>query len=156
MHSSSKIEIKEESLSLIISDIQDLLEDHYQEVAIDKSLMRLDPDYDTYRLLDDAGRLTIVTVRDSGDLIGYFIVLIHPHLHYKNMTVANSDIFYIKNEYRGTGVSYRMFKYVIDLVERKGADCFYASYKTAHEHEKFFKKLGFFEVERNCLIIFGE
>ena len=70
------IEYKEETYSQVIDEIKPLLEDHWEEIALNKEVIKLNPNYEMYEKLCNAGVMRIVTARDDGKLIGYCICII--------------------------------------------------------------------------------
>ena len=88
------IEYKEETFDQVINEIKPLLENHYEEIALDRDVIKLNPDYETYKKCCDSGLMKIITARDDGKLVGYLIAIIKYHLHYKDSLTAIDDIFY--------------------------------------------------------------
>ena len=78
------ITYQQEFLESVRDDAQPLLEAHWQEIALNKDIVPLDPDWDAYEQLEEEGKLFIFTARDGGQLAGYFVVIVAPHIHYKS------------------------------------------------------------------------
>ncbi len=146
------ITIQTEKLADLYPEILPLYERHYQEIAENKDSVPLDPDYERYLAMDKSGMLLVVTVRDDDKLVGYFKVIIVSLLHYRSTLSAETDIFFIDKEYRGDGTGTKLFRFVIEEVEKRGAKCFYSGYKIKHGHEKLFKSLGFVDIERRAVL----
>lgn len=89
-----------ERYSQVNEDIKELIKLHYDEIAVNKEDIPLDPDWDRYKLLDDKGLIMIITARDEGKLVGYSIFFISNHLHYKSTVYANNDLLYLHPDYR--------------------------------------------------------
>mgnify|MGYP003345974306 FL=1 len=68
----------------VCEDIKELIKLHYEEIAVNKDVIPLDPDWDNYKNLCDKNILMIITARDEGRLVGYSIFFITNHLHYKS------------------------------------------------------------------------
>jgi len=94
-----------ETYEEVIEDIKPLLELHYAEVCLYPDKIALNPKYEFYNTLDDAGALRIVTARDEGVLIGYSVFFEMPHPHYQDHIYAQNDIFYVAENYRHTEVA---------------------------------------------------
>jgi hypothetical protein len=77
-----------------------LLLKHWEEIALNKEVVRLDPDWDGYERLHNLGMLHVTTARADGALVGYASYLLAPNLHYRTMLVAEGDIFYLAIEQR--------------------------------------------------------
>ena len=75
-----------------IHEAQPLLPLHWAELALNKDKVPLDPQYDIYTARDLAGQVLVVTLRQDGELVGYFIVFIAPGLNYKTCLTLTMDI----------------------------------------------------------------
>ena len=106
------LEVKEE--------VQQLLQDHWLEVAKHKELMVLDPDWEKYQRLTDEGTMFSLVLRRDGVVVGYSANLIGPHLHYKGLTVAINDVIYVAPAYRGTA-AVRLMAKTRQVAKLKGA-----------------------------------
>ena len=65
------IEFKEEGYDDVINEILPLLEGHWQEIALNQDTIKLNPDYEQYKVLFKAGAMRMVTAREDGELVGY-------------------------------------------------------------------------------------
>ena len=59
-----------------------------------------DPDWQRYRLLDEAGAVLCLTVRKAGALVGYLVAFSHSSLHHRTIRCAQIDGFYILPAFR--------------------------------------------------------
>lgn len=59
-----------------------------------------DPDWERYRLLDEAGSILCLTVRAGSTLVGYLIALSHTSLHHRTIRCATIDAFFLLPPYR--------------------------------------------------------
>lgn len=84
----------------IMIELPPLFQKHWEEIAANKDVIKLDPAWDEYCELDRINRLHIITIRDGTKLVGYFFGLVKGHLHYKTSLTAWSDIFYLLPEYK--------------------------------------------------------
>lgn len=89
-----------ELLSKVKDEVYPLLVKHWEEIALNKDTVPLDPDWEMYDLVEKAGILNITTARKDGKIIGYFAYMIVPNFHYKSLRIAEGDIFYVDKEYR--------------------------------------------------------
>lgn len=96
----NNITFQVEKLSNIKEEVFPLLVKHWEEIALNKETVPLDPDWEMYRLLEDGDVMNITTARKNGHIIGYFAYIITGNLHYKSLRVAEGDIFYVDKEYR--------------------------------------------------------
>ena len=125
-----------------VEESRSLLEDHWEEIAMYKDKIVFDPDYDKYFQMDELAQLHIVTVRDEGVLVGYFISFVSPHPHYRNDLFASNDILFIKKEYRGSTVAYRMFKFAKKELKSLGVSVMLISMKAEFPFEELCEGLG--------------
>lgn len=103
------------SLSIIKSPIPDdfgmfdeLIQEHWDEVAKNKELMILKPRYEVYRDLDNKGNLINLFAFVDGKIVGYSINILSYHLHYADLYTAMNDIIFITKEYRDTPLGLRL------------------------------------------------
>jgi GNAT superfamily N-acetyltransferase len=149
------ITYQEESFDNVIGEIKPLLENHYQEIANDKDLIKLNPDYDTYKKLCDSGIMRIITARDDGLLAGYCICVIKYHLHYRDSLTALNDIFYIQKPYRKGLIGVKLFIKTEEILKKYGVQRVVMNTKTHHDVGAIFERLGYKETERVFTKIIG-
>lgn len=152
----SKITYQQEAYDDIKFEIQPLLYQHWQEIAMYKDKIDLEPDWERYAELDRAGKLHIVTVRDDGELIGYYITLITKGLHYKNTVYGMNDILLLKPEYRNAGVGKNLFQFAEDLLRQEGVTVMTIHMKAYQPFDALCEKLGFDYAERLYTKYIGE
>ena len=107
--------VQEESFEEGLEELQVLLPIHWEDLALNKDKVPLDPIYDIYIDRERKGELIYVTVREDGDLIGYFIGFIAPGLHYRTCLTCTMDIFYIHPDHRKNGAGSMLFEFVESL-----------------------------------------
>jgi hypothetical protein len=90
--------LAQERLSEIRHEAMPLLLRHWGEIALNQATTPLDPDWEAYRRLEDAGVLHVTTLRVDGELIGYVSFLVAPNLHYRTVVVATDDVFFLLPE----------------------------------------------------------
>ena len=63
--------------------------------------LAIDPDRDQYFNLSDQGALLTVTLRDDGDVLrGYALVILYKSLHLKTELCGNVDTFFVQPAFR--------------------------------------------------------
>lgn len=105
------IKIAREPLSVIFEEGQELLVDHWREVALYQEDRPLAVDWGTYEHLEETGSLVIYTARNDGDgkliddgkLIGYCAFFLRYSPHYRFTLSAANDVVFIDNAYRNAG-----------------------------------------------------
>lgn len=127
----------------LIEELKPLLESHWEEVAWYKDKIKLCPDYDRYAELDQIGALHIVTARDEGELVGYDINFVMPHLHYSEHTYAVNDIIFLLPEYRHAGIALEMVEHTEALLAEKGVSVITLHMKLAHPFTQLMEQAGY-------------
>ena len=117
---------------------------HYGEVAGFKgALDRLNPDWSKYIALEKSGRLHLVKARAwNGVLVGYSAHLVHEHLHYKHVLVADDDVFFLTPTMRGRGVGKAMRAFACETLKARGVKLVLARTKP-HIPQSHLPKLGY-------------
>lgn len=141
---------QEETFAQVQGEIRGLLKEHWEEVALDKESIPLDPDWDQYRAIDGLGMLSILTARDSdGLLVGYYVAFIRKHLHYANSLTAFSDLYFLKPQYRNGRTGLRLFQAHEKAMKARGVQKIYTMHKL-HVHStmgRLLKFLGYRHIE---------
>jgi len=130
-----------------LAEFSPLFPVHYEELALNKDKVPLDPQYDIYLAKEDAGELLFVTLRESGVPVGYFLGFVSPALHYKTCLTCIMDIFYVHPDNRGSGGGQMLFGFVEKELRRRKVDRFFVGSKCHKDASWLFEKLGFEQVE---------
>lgn len=131
-----------------------LLRAHYREIAHYQDIP-LDPDFDGYRALEDAGAIRCYTARASvdctdpaherceakGPLIGYAVFFVRRNLHYRGSLQAVQDILYVRPEHRGTGL--RLIRYADEQLRAEGVQVTYQHVKHEHNFGPALERMGY-------------
>ncbi len=137
-----------ESFEERLEELQTLLPMHYEELALNKDKVPLSPQYDVYIERERRGELIFVTMRDAGELVGYFIGFIAPGLHYSTCLTCTMDIFYIHPSRRSQGLpGVRLFRAVEKELKRRGVDRWFVGSKVKADASSLFEFLEFQKVE---------
>lgn len=103
------VTIRRTTIAEVRDRCADLLREHWQEIARNKTLMVLDPDWDRYESLDADGHLLVLLAEtDAGDVVGDSITFVVRHLHYAGLIVAQNDVLFVAAEHRRTGAGLRL------------------------------------------------
>ena len=146
------IEYKEETYSQVIDEIKPLLEDHWEEIALNKEVIKLNPNYEMYEKLCNSGVMRIVTARNDGKLIGYCICIIAYNLHYKDSLTATNDIFFISKDYRKGSTGVKLFIKNEEILKSYGVQRLIMNTKVHQDVGAIFERLGYKQTER----VFGK
>jgi GNAT superfamily N-acetyltransferase len=154
---SSKVEIKEEALKDCLDEMKPIFDLHWDEVAIHKENIKLNPDYDRYLQMANDGSIKAYIARENGKLIGYAIFIISYNLHYKDHVYAHNDIVYLSKDYRGSGLAVELFQIAeLKLKENYNVDVINVSMKVALPFDDLMKYLGFEYIERTYSKFIGD
>lgn len=102
--------------------IRTLMEEHYDEVVTLKRLMHLNPRWDAYDALDDAGHLVSIIATADGKPAGYSLNIIDQHLHYADLTVMQNDVLFVAKRYRNSSLGLKIMSRTKELARRAGAE----------------------------------
>ena len=154
---SSKIEVKEESLKDCLDEMKPIFDLHWDEVAVHKESIKLNPDYEKYLQMANDGGVKAFIAREDGRLIGYAIFIIAKNLHYSDHIYAHNDVVYLEKGRRGSGLAIDIFKYSeATLKENYDVDVVNVSMKVAFPFDDLMKHLGFEYIERTYSKFIGE
>ena len=121
---------------------------HWQEVAINRDVIKLNIDYGQYDQLDAAGALHVVSARSAGKIIGYHLSIVRPHLHYADSLSAFTDVYYVAPEFRKGRAGIELFKFVEKTLKARGVQKMFTGTKLHLDMGKVFERLGWKETER--------
>jgi L-amino acid N-acyltransferase YncA len=136
-----------ESLTEHLQELKPLFPLHYEELALNKDKVPLDPQYDIYLQRDALGQCLLVSMREEGRLVGYYVGFINPGLHYKTCLTCVTDIFYVHPEVRCRMGGPRLFKAVKEELKRRGVQRWFVGSKNHADASRLFEVLGFDKVE---------
>lgn len=139
---------KQEFLETVKEDILPLLDEHWKEVAVNKDVIKLNPDWEAYADLEQAGCLKIFTVREDEKLIGYFVVIVRKHIHYKDHLFAANDIIYISPEHRKGSLASKLIKFAEKCLREDGVSVLIINTKIHKPFDELLSWLGFTCTER--------
>ncbi len=136
-----------ESFEQNLDYLKPILPVHYAELALNQDKVPLSPQYDRYIVAEQRGELTFITLRKSGQMIGYFIGFVAPALHYSTCLTCQMDIFYVHPEHRGDGAGFQLFKFVEQHLKKRGVQRMFVGSKMHKDASWLFEKLGYQPVE---------
>ena len=115
---------------------------HYDELCVTKEFP-LDPDYEAYKKIADAGNLVCIACMDGIEVVGYIVFIVQPHLHYKSCLTAFEDIYYVKPEYRKGRIGIRLFQYAEKVLKSAGVNRIIMHTKIHLDNSKLFEYLEY-------------
>jgi hypothetical protein len=123
---------------------------HWREVATDQATIPLDVDHASYAAFEAAGALHVVTVRDpqrGGQLVGYHLTIVRPHLHYRTTLMGFTDVFWLHPDYRRGPAGLRLFRCVEETLRAKGVQKLFTGTKRSLDLSRLFERLGWTSTE---------
>ncbi len=106
----SKPEIKLCTIADIEGRTDSLFQEHYEEIARNKEVMKLKPNRPMYYALEETGALFLHVATQDDEVIGYSINIVQHHLHYADLKYCQNDVLFIKKEFRGGRIGLRLMK----------------------------------------------
>jgi L-amino acid N-acyltransferase YncA len=141
------ITVQVEPYKDFIGDAKKLYPLHWEELALNKDKVPLDPMYELYDYLAEQDALLVVTLRQEGKLVGYFIGILRPHLHYRTCLTLTMDIFWTHPDIRGGMEGVRLFREVEREAKHRGAHRLYYGSKLHKDCSRLFEYLKMAPVE---------
>ena len=142
------IKYQQEFLDTCQKDCQELIRLHWEEIAVNKDKIKLNPDWDAYHALEQNQRLKIFTARSEEELVGYFVVITGSNLHYKDHVFAVNDILYLKKEYRKGRTGIKLIKFAEKYLRDDGVSVLNINTKVHKPFDVLMEHMGFGLVER--------
>lgn len=116
------MQIKPITVDYVAKHQGDFLQSHWEEIALDKVLTVLAPDWSRYAALEDAGVLMAIgAFDDAGEMVGYSVTFINAHIHYRNLVYAHNDVLYVRPEHRNSKVGLKLIRETERLAKERGA-----------------------------------
>ncbi len=78
--------------------------DHYQEIALNKGVMKLDINWHRYYALEEQDAVVCLAAWLGSEMVGYSVNVVYQHMHYQQVTVIHNDVLFVAKEHRGGGL----------------------------------------------------
>lgn len=138
MHSHNYV-IKKEPLGDKIENLlPPLLEEHWEEVALNKQLMVLKPDLEKYAKLEELGLIIALFAYADNKIAGYSVNIIVNNMHYSDLIMCQNDVIFVSKEHRTSSLGIRLIKETEKYARELGAEMMLWH---AKEHSNFSKLL---------------
>jgi len=145
-----------ESVADIKADIEGLLSQHWEEIAMYKDKVKLATDWDTYLKMDEDDTFICLAARDEGKLIGYYASFLMPNLHYMNDLFAVNDVLFLHPDYRKGKNAVGLIKYAESFFKDMGASVITIHMKVSNPFDRLLEWLGWDYSERLYSKYIGE
>lgn len=128
-------------------ELRELIHAHWEELALNKDKVPLDPNWGFYHARELTGEMAFVTLRSRGVMIGYFIVFVMPGLHYQTCLTGTMDIFFIHPSNRGGTSALKLMRCVMGEMKRRGVQRVFFGTKLHKDIGRLFTSFGLEPVE---------
>jgi GNAT superfamily N-acetyltransferase len=142
------MEFSEETLSQCLDEARPLLVDHWENIALNKDTIPLNPLWNIYEKLEETGNLKIITARQDEKLVGYAAYVISPSLHYSSQIIADADVFWLDPNHRKGMAGMRLFKHAEKVLKSYGVTRILNKVKIHFDVGKVFERMGYDPIER--------
>lgn len=140
------ITFQKELFRKLMWELPPLFIEHDKEVGEDEG--DIDPDWERYCNMELGGQVHVLTIRDDGRLVGYYISVVAPDLHRKYKLNSYSDMFYLRPEYRFGWTGMRLFTETEKMLNALGVRKSYLVTKVKLPVTIFIKRLKYVLVEK--------
>ena len=152
----SKITYQTESFKAIVGDLKEIIAIHHKELGVYNDRISLEVMWEKYFSLEDAGVLHVLTARDGDKLIGYYISMVYPHLHYASELFSINDILFIHPDYRKGFTGIKLLKEAEKQMRNLGVTVISLGFKTYAPFDKILDRLGWDFTEKIYTKYLGE
>ena len=138
---------QQEFFSDCYDEAKELLNMHYEEIALNKDFIKLNPSIEQYEDAEKHGILKIFTARDEGKIVGYFAVLVTRSLHYQDHLYATNDVIFLHPDHRKGFTASKLIKFSIECLVQDSVSVLFINTKIHKPFDLLLQRLGFKHVE---------
>ena len=135
--------IVEESVTAKRGIVEPLLEAHVRELTTHPHIMVLDPDWERYEAMEQAGVLLGLFAYVGNELVGYSVNVVVPHMHYRGLTYCQNDVLYLRPDYRDIGCGTALIRATEEAAKVRGARFIVWHAKPSTPLDKLLPRLGY-------------
>jgi GNAT superfamily N-acetyltransferase len=136
------IEYAVEDPTTFIDELKGLLPVHYDELCVTTDFPLM-PDYVAYGRLCAADMLKCIVARSDGELVGYALFIVQPHLHYVTCKTAFEDVYFLRKDHRLGRTGIRLFQFAEQALRDAGVNRIIMHTKIHLDNSKLFEYLGY-------------
>ncbi|MCR9245516.1 MAG: GNAT family N-acetyltransferase [bacterium] len=123
---------------------RELFEEHAAEVSRTLHLAPVNFDRKRYERLEEIGALLVLAAwSHSGELVGYSVNTISPHLHYRDLIVAQNDVLFVRRNARASKIGLHLIQRTEELARERGARMCLWHAKEDTALERLLPRLGY-------------
>lgn len=105
--------------------------------------LELDPDWDTFKTMEDQERLVLFGAWSGGELVGFVMAYLSGRVEQKGSLLAYHQGLYVEPEHRGAQVGHRLIRAVVDVATAAGATGYHMHAPRGSVFEQMLPKVGF-------------
>jgi len=130
---------REHATEAFFKEIHKLTEDHHEEVG---NAHDLDPDFNLYLKIEEAGGLRVYTVRQGDTLKGYAVFFYAIDIHHKTVLRATQDLLYLDPSVRALNAM-KFIKWCDAQLKEEGVQRVYHYVTVAKDFSKLLQRMGY-------------
>jgi len=142
------MEYVQENFTAVYKEARPLLEEHWEAIGSGRSGTDMDPDWDKYFAMNDAGMIYLTTAREDGSLMGYALYLISTSLHQITHEFAELDVMWLTPSKRKGMTGIRMLKQAEEGLRKLGVHRIFGASQLHADIGRVYEHLGYRAVER--------
>ena len=96
-----------------------LFEAHYEEIALHKGSMKLDPNWHRYYVLEEQDAVVCLAAWLGEEMVGYSVSILYEHMHYKDVLVMHNDVLFVKKEHRRGGLGIKLIEATEEMAKAR-------------------------------------
>ena len=136
-------EIREASVQQMLDSATELFEQHYDEIALNKNVMVLEPHVEKYLALEASQEIFVLALYKDDEIIGYSVNFLSHHIHYAKLKVCSNDLLFVKKEHRNGRAGYMLIKETEEFAKQRDAQLMLWHAKPDTALEKLVPRLGY-------------
>lgn len=138
-----KFNIVEKKIMDDIAVFEALFEEHWEEIAKNKQVMVLKPDYERYKYIEETGTMKTLVAYEGDTIVGYSVNFISKHIHYSDLSVCYNDIVFVTSNKRNSPVGLRLVKATEEKCKEWGAHMMMWHVKQNSSLDKILPRKGY-------------
>jgi len=125
------------------SEIEKYEQAHFDETMETEQGFPCEPWWDAYLEAEAGGRLHLLTARAGGELVGYHVSFLAPHMHSKSCFCAYVDRYYLAPEWRRGTNGIRLLKEAEKSLAELGIGKIYSGTSAKKDNSRLLEFLGY-------------
>ena len=118
------VEIRDTGVDELREHSASLQKEHWDEIALHKEVMELNPNWHYYYELEERGTLVMLAAwlqrKTSEKLVGYSVSFQFMHHHYSGLMVMQNDVVFVTKRMRSAGVGKKLMAETMAIARESG------------------------------------